>query len=57
MKRETLNLKHETATQMRVSIRSFIFEERVWILITIFLGAQLEVLKTYCYLDGPKQDY
>ena len=57
MKRETLNLKHRTATQMTVSIRSCIFEERVWILITRFLGAELEVLKTYCYLDGPKQDY
>ena len=57
MKRATLNLKHGTATQMTVSIRSCRFEERVRSLITRFLGAQLEVPKTYCYLDGPKQDY
>ena len=42
---------------MTVSIRSCRFEKIVWSLITRFLGAQLEVLKTYCYLDGPKQDY
>ena len=57
MKREMLNLKHGTATQMTISIRNCRFEERVWSLITSFLGAQLEVLKTYCYLDGQKQDY
>ena len=57
MKRATLNLKHGTATQMTVSIRSCRFEERVRSLITRFLGAELKVLKTYCYLDDPKQDY
>ena len=57
MKRENLNLKHGTATQMTVSIRSCRFEERVRSLITSFLDAQREVLKTYCYLNGPKQDY
>ena len=57
MRRETLNLKHVTAPQMTVSIRSCRFEERGQSLITIPLAAHLEALKTYCYLDGPKQDY
>ena len=57
MKRTTLNLKHGTVTKATVSITSCRFEERARSLITSFLGAQLEVPKTYSYLDGPKQDY